>query len=491
MTFLPGLRVLDLTDDRGLLAGRMLADLGADVVQVEPPSGSTARRKAPHLRDADGRPRTDASYVWEAYAANKRGVVADLDSAEGQDLVRRLSAVADVVLETDGARVQRARGLDADDLMAANRRLVYASITAFGRTGPKAGYHTADLVLWAAGGPLDEHRDGDRPPLRVSLPQAYLHAAADAVTGVLLALRERETSGLGQLVDVSAQASLGIATLGHVLAAAVGDVSKDMSKGHTLEAPRIDQSGSGSATDPALKKWACVDGIVEFHIGIGPASGGFTNNFVQWMLKEGAPVERFAALDFRVVPQLLLSGEFTDADNAELRSVIADHFATRTKAEIIEAAMAYKLLCVPIFDTTDVRTSPQLASRDFLVQVGDGDRRRTLPGPFARTDADGFTILRPAPLLSEHTDEVLADWLSFQPATSAAPTRGSMVHRRLPLEGVKVVDFSWVVAGPVIGRALADFGATVIRVESSTRIETARWMQPFHDGKRESRSFAM
>src|SRR5919202_1421239 len=116
MAFLHDLRVLDLTDERGLLAGRMLADLGADVVQVEPPSGSPARRRVPHVRDDKGMPRADASYVWEGYAANKRGIVADLDSAEGQDLVRRLAAVADVVVECDGPRVQAGRRLDAEDL---------------------------------------------------------------------------------------------------------------------------------------------------------------------------------------------------------------------------------------------------------------------------------------------------------------------------------------------------------------------------------------
>ncbi|HYY10610.1 MAG TPA: CoA transferase, partial [Kineosporiaceae bacterium] len=152
MAFLHGLRVLDLTDERGLLAGRMLADLGADVVQVEPPTGSSARRRVPHIRNDEGTQRADASYVWEAYAANKRGIVADLDSPEGQELIRRLAAVADVVVESDGAHVQAGRRLDADDLQAVNARLVYASITAFGRTGPKADLHPADLVLWAAGG---------------------------------------------------------------------------------------------------------------------------------------------------------------------------------------------------------------------------------------------------------------------------------------------------------------------------------------------------
>ncbi|MBL7255971.1 CaiB/BaiF CoA-transferase family protein [Paractinoplanes lichenicola] len=460
MAFLSGYRILDLTDERGLLAGRILAELGADVVQVEPSTGSTARRR--------GR-----GFLWSAYAAGKRGITADLDTTEGQDLVRALAATADVVIESDGPSVQGPRGLDHPDLAAINPRLVYVSITAFGRTGPKAGYHASDLTVWAAGGPLDEHRDGDRPPLRVSLPQAFRHAATDAAAGAQLALLARHHTGRGQLVDVSTQAVLGAATLGHVLAHAVGDHPRDMSAGHTLEVKRVDQSGSGAATDPALKKWPCRDGLIEFHIGIGPASGGFTNAFLRWMADEGAPVERFAALDFRTVPAMIQAGEFSDDDVLELRAAIAAFLGAKTKDEVLEAAMQRRLLCVPIFDTTDVRNSRQLRAREFFRTVGE----HTLPGPFAQVSTDAFAEPRPAPRIGEHTAEVTAEWLD-----PAAPGPAASQQPRRPLEGLRVLDFSWVVAGPVIGRALADFGATVVRVESSVRIETARFMQPFQGG---------
>ncbi|WP_460438660.1 CaiB/BaiF CoA-transferase family protein [Amycolatopsis stemonae] len=460
MTFLDGVRVLDLTDERGLMAGRILADLGADVVQVEPPSGSSARQRLP--RPA-GEPAT--SYEWEAYAANKRGVLVNPDTPAGQRRIRDLAAAADVLIENDGPAVQSPRGLDYEDLRRANPRLVYVSITPFGRTGPKAGYAASDLTLWAAGGPLDEHRDGGRPPLRISIPQAWRHAAADAAAGAQLALLAR---GRGQLVDVSVQASLGAATLGHVLAHAVGDHPRGPDAGATL----IDQSGSGAATDPALKKWRCRDGLVEFHLGIGSAAGAFTGNFVRWMATEGVPLGRFADVDFRTLPKAIAAGEFTDEDTRELRALIAEFFSGRTKAEVLAAAVKHKLLCVPIFDTTDVRTSGQLAHRQFFTEVGD----RLLPGPFARvTGAPGPAVRRPAPRLGEHTEEVLAEW---QPIGSTVDGPA-----RLPLRGLKVLDFSWVVAGPVIGRALADFGATVVRVESSTKVETARYMQPFIGGK--------
>lgn len=475
--FLDGVRVLDLTDERGLAAGRVLADLGADVVQVEPVAGSTARCRKP--LPASG---PDNSCVWQAYAANKRGITADTDTEEGAELIRALARAADVLIESAEPGSLARHGLDVADLHAINPGLVYVSITAFGRTGPKAHLKAPDLVAWAAGGPLDEHRDGDRPPLRISLPQAYLHAALDAAAGALLALAARRRTGRGQLVDVAVQCSLTTATLGHALTYAVGDVPRDMTKGHVLEAPRVDQSGSGSNTDPAFKKWACLDGMIEFHIGIGPASGAFTNDFIAWLAEEGAPVDDFARLDFRTVPAKIASGEFSDDDSARLRAVIKQFFADRTKADVLEAAIKRKLLCVPICDIGDIIASPQLAARDYFLAVGEGDDTVLIPGPFVHTSLpNAASVRRRAPRLGEHQQEVLDEWL---PGPRPAAIRAASPRRHAaPLEGLKVVDFSWVVAGPLIGRALADFGATVVRVESAGRIETARFMQPFINGE--------
>ena len=467
MGFLAGYRVLDLTDERAMVAGRMLADLGADVVQVEPPGGSTARRYPP--LDPGG-----GSLFFDAFAANKRGVGADLDSSDGQRLIRELAAAADILIESADPGAMAARGLDWPDLERVNPRLVYVSVTPFGRTGPKAGYAESDLVLWAAGGPLDPHRDGSRPPVRVSLPQAYLHAGTDAAGGALLALLARHRTGRGQHVDVSAQASLGIATLGWVLAHAVGD---SWANWEQPARTRVDQSGSGSATPPAQKKWPCRDGTIEFHLGIGPATGAFTGGFMHWMVDEGAAGPEVLDIDWVTLPGRMKDGTFTGEDMAKVRAAIAAFLAGKTKREVLRAAMERKLLCVPVYDTADVAASEQLAARDFWVELGEGDRKRRLPGPFAKVSADAFAFRRPAPDPGEHTAEVRAEWVVPPDGPDAADGPPS-----LPLAGLKVLDLSWVVAGPVIGRALADFGATVIRVESSTRVETARHMPPFYGG---------
>jgi crotonobetainyl-CoA:carnitine CoA-transferase CaiB-like acyl-CoA transferase len=404
MGLLSPYRVLDLTDERGVLAGRLLADLGADVVQVEPPGGSSARRCPPFL--AAGTPQQE-SLFWEAYAANKRGITVDLDQPDGQQLVRQLARRADFVFESATPGVMAARGLDWPDLRALNPSLIYVSITAFGRSGPKSGYAECDLIVWAAGGPLNPHRDGDRPPLRISLPQAYLQASADAAGGALIAHHARVRSGMGQHVDVSAQASLGLATLGQVLAHAVGDEHPEFEP-----APRrMDQSGSGSGTDPTQKKWRCKDGLIEFHVGVGPAAGGFTSAFFKWLADEGEPVQEFVDLDWRRVPVLMEEGSCTEADLQRARAAVASFLSRKTKAEVLQAAMERKLLCVPIYDTADVANSAQLAARDYWVQLGEGSRQRRLPGRYAQVSIDGFAFRRPAPRVGEHTAEVLQEWL--------------------------------------------------------------------------------
>jgi crotonobetainyl-CoA:carnitine CoA-transferase CaiB-like acyl-CoA transferase len=487
MAFLDRYRVLDLTDERGLLAGRILSDLGADVVAAEPPGGSTARACGP-FQEVGGEKR---SLLWDAYAAGKRSVTADTGAEDGRALVRRLAASADFLIESaPPGRMARA-GLDWPQLRDVNPRLIYVSITPFGRTGPKADYAATDLICWAAGGPLDPHRDEVHGPVRISLPQAFLHASADAAAGALIAHHARQRTGHGQHVDVSAQASLGIATLGRVLAHAVGDERPEWDK----PIKRIDQSGSGSGTKPTLKKWACKDGLAELHLGVGPATGGFTNSLFGWLADEGEPVAGFTRLDWRQMPALVKAGTFTDADMEDARQIIAAFLKRKTKAEILEAAVARKLLCVPIYDTADVAGSAQLQARGYWAEVGDGPRRTRLPGRLATTSVHAPAVSRPAPLPGEHGPEVIAEWSrprspsagraaasAASPADAGDPAVGP-AGDALPLDGLKMLDLTWVVAGPVVGRSLADFGATVIRVESSVRTETARHMPPFHDGK--------
>jgi crotonobetainyl-CoA:carnitine CoA-transferase CaiB-like acyl-CoA transferase len=181
---------------------------------------------------------------------------------------------------------------------------------------------------------------------------------------------------------------------------------------------RVDQSGSGTGTSSHLKKWPCRDGLVEFHLAMGAAVGGFTNNFFRWLHDEGACSDRVAAWDWQTLPALVKTGEFTEDDMTEVRTAAAEFLAQRTKAEILDAAIRYRLLCIGISDTADLAASDQLAARGYFATVGEGPRRRTMPARWA-TGSIPLTDLRlPAPLIGEHTAEVVADWLGDDRALS-------------------------------------------------------------------------
>ena len=171
-------RVIDLSNEMGILCGQMLADLGADVIQVEPPGGSSARQTGPWLDDVPG---PERSLFWWAYARNKRSLVIDFDDPGEIEVLRKLAAGADFWIESEQPGRLASLGLGYEDLAALNPGLVYVSITPFGQTGPYAAYRGHDLVVVAMGGNAALTGDPDRPPLTCSLPPAYMHGGAEAV----------------------------------------------------------------------------------------------------------------------------------------------------------------------------------------------------------------------------------------------------------------------------------------------------------------------
>ena len=414
--FLSPYRVLDLSDERGLLAGHMLGRLGADVVQVEPLGGNTARACAPF---DPALPDGDNSFYWSAWASAKRGLACDLDRPGGQALLHRLLSRADFLIESADPAQRQAWGITPAQTAAAHPALVHVSVSAFGTSGPKAYWPATDLTVWAAGGPLLPNRDGDRAPLRISVPQTWQHAAGDAAAGALIAHFARLQTGRGQHVDVSAQASASICTLGATLAAQYGH--PDFVVPGAVAAPRrgLDLSGSGSRT--RRSKWRVKDGLVEMHIGIGPAAGRFANNLFRWLASEGACDADVANWDWVTLPQRVLAGELGEADLERARNSVARFFAKFTKEELLEQAMARRLLCAPVATPRDLLASRQLAQRGYFQTVTEASgARRTLPGAFHAGVPQGFAELRPAPSHGQHSNQVLADWLAMPPNEVAA-----------------------------------------------------------------------
>ncbi|WP_066793804.1 CoA transferase [Sphingomonas soli] len=400
-------RVIDLTDERGLLAGSMLARLGAEVIQVEPPHGNRGRRTAPF--DAEGR-----SCYWSAFAAGKKSVVLDLADAGNRERFLALVATADFLIESETPGYLDSLDLSREQLRAARPDLIHVSITPFGSDGPKRHFADAELILWAAGGPLHPNRDNNGVPLRISVPQAYLHAAADAAAGALIAHLARVTSGRGQHVDISVQQSVTQATIGSHLAAAVGHAG--FSVLNPPQTPgtkaKLDLSGSGSRT--RRSKWVVRDGLVEMHLGMGPATGERTNNLFAWMREANALPAELDDWNWVTLPKRLESGELNEESLEFARGAVARFLADKTKVEIQTEALARKLLASPINDVGDLLASEQLIARGAFQTVTEGDCTRTIPWAFAHGPDDMFAQASPAPQLGADTAEILAQLSNTQ-----------------------------------------------------------------------------
>ena len=453
-------RILDLSDERGQLAGFMLAQLGAEVIAVEPPGGSRSRFIGPFA--VDGVDPERGLRHW-AYNRGKASVVLDLaGSDDDRAALRRLAAGADALIESGAPGALGALGLGYDDLAAINPSLVYTSITPFGQDGPKAHWAATDLTVWAASGPLLILGDADRAPVQLAGGQAFANAAAEAAGVIVAALYERGTSGSGQHVDVSAQQAAAQSTQSGVLAAPNGGP------------PLMRQSGGVVMFGRQLQlQWPCADGYVSVTFLFGSAIGPATRRLMEVVCEEGHCDEATRDKDWLGYTGLLESGEESSEEYARVRRCVGSFCAAHTKTELVELAMQRALLIAPVNMIDDVVCLAQLEHREFWDDVG-GVR---FPGPYAKSSAVPLRRLGTAPRLGSDTRAVLAE----APRRPAAPARIEPAPTTRPLEGVRVLDFMWVMAGPAATRVLADLGATVVRVESSHRIDTARTLGPFKD----------
>ena len=387
-------RVLDLSTERGFLCGQILGDLGADVIKVEPVGGAPARGLGPFLNDTPG---PENALGWLAFNRNKRGITLNLEHAEGRALLRRLAARADLLIESENPGTMAARGLDYPALRAVNPALVYVAITPFGQDGPKAGYADSDLIVMAASGVLILSGDEDRAPLRMSVPQAYLHASADAAGAALIAYYERLNSGEGQQVDVAAQESIGLAGQSTALAALVNsDETRRMAGGAKMGPIRI----------PLV--WQCKDGLVSCVFLFGAAIGVFSRRLIDHMFAQGACGQAMKDTDWIGYGAKLLSGEEPMANYERCKEVIAAFFIGHTKTELFEMARANNLLIAPIATIDDVRRNPQFIAREYWQTVAHpSGASLTYPGPFARLSGKPIEYKRRAPMVGEHNREVL------------------------------------------------------------------------------------
>jgi len=447
---LDGVRVVDLTGLSGALCARLLGDLGADVVRVELPGGSATRQLGPF---SSGREDPEESLTDWFYNSNKRGIVLDWRTADGRTGLRALLARADVLVESEPPGELAKHGLAPATLCADQPRLVVTSITAFGQSGPRAHWRGAELVCAALGGIVFVNGHPGELPVAPFGLQAYHSAAAFGAIGTLAALFSREATGLGQHVDVS-------------IAAAASGALEHATSIYRLER-RVDTRRGSLHWTRCFRVGRCRDGYI-LHCILGDWT-----TLVEWVAGDGKAQD--------LVDATWQDSQYRRANAEHLFDVLDGWAADHSVAELMEGAQLRRLPYAMVQEPPALAHDEQLRERGFAVALEDRGRGCSVifPGPPFLLSRSPWRLRRPAPRLGEHQAEVRADpaWTGPDGATTTtAASSGRAPHRRAPgsgtgpalaraLDGVRVLDFTWVVAGPVGTRILADQGATVIKVE--------------------------
>ncbi|HEY94832.1 MAG TPA: CoA transferase [Dehalococcoidia bacterium] len=393
-TVLGPYRVLDLADEKGLLCGKILGDLGADVIKIEKPGGDEARRLGPFYHDD---PDPEKSLFWFALNTSKKGITLDIEQPEGREIFKQLVKTADFVIETFPPGYLDDLGLGYTDLETINPGVILVSITPFGQTGPYKNWKTADIVAWAMGGDMAPWGDVDRPPLHFSHhSQAYLHAGADGAQGALTALYYRWLTSEGQQIDVSIQESV-VQCLEHITG--MWDIRQVVQK-------RGGGGGMMLSNHRTTQIWPCKDGWVSWsHGGNSVLSPSFP--LIKWMEEEGVTSEFLKNFDWERPDFPQISQEEMD----QIEEPTARFFMERTKAELLEGAVKNRIMLYPVSTTPDLLESVQLKSRDFWQEIDHPELGITLtyPGAFAATSEAKPNLSRRAPHIGEHNREIYGE----------------------------------------------------------------------------------
>jgi benzylsuccinate CoA-transferase BbsE subunit len=400
-TLLGPYRVLDLSGGGCLLCGKLFGDLGADVIVVESPGGSPSRNVGPFFGDE---PDKEKSLFWYSYSNNKRGVTINLDMAEGRELFVKLAGASDFIIESFAVGYLEKLGISYSDLSRVNPRLIWVSITPYGRKGPKSWYKGCDLTSIAASGYMWVCGEADRAPVWISYPQASLNAALDAFAGAMFANWHRARSGDGQQVDVSIQeCSMRL--------------MQNINPLWELEGIVYKRSGNAYPTSSGVRRrlhWKCRDGYVCTFFGGGSGEMLLRQDreTVKWMNEKGMAPEWLQKFDWVNDYSADVVGQET-VDRVE--GVIGKFFSTMTMEEIFSEALKRKLPLAPVYSAKDICEEQQLQARGFWQKVEHEELGRTLNYvgcPVKMNPAEG-RVWRRAPKVGEHNNEVYHELLGI------------------------------------------------------------------------------
>ena len=447
MIDLSGMRVIELGSGvSAAWATKWMADLGADIIKVEAPGGDPLRERGP-FPISESAPDPDQAGFFHYLNANKRSVVLDLDDADDREALLALIGTAEAVVHNLPLHRLEETRLGWEDLHPLFPQLVVCAMTPFGLTGPHRNWRGEELTVANAGGwtylSPGTSTDPDRPPLKASGHQADLQTGATGAIATLAALYGARQTGQGEHIDVAGQA-------------VVGCMLEASLPRYTYSREVADRFGRKGLNPWGL--YACQDGLIFLMV----AEEDQWERLVDLMGRpDWAELEIFAKMSDRFL-------------NADALDIFMDEWvAGWTVDELFHEAQKRRICMAPVLETSDLVDNEHLKARGFLAQQNVAGQTLTVPGPPYRHSGGGWALRRDAPRLGEHQDEVTAEAKNLPlQSPEARGSKASSPSR--PLEGIRVLDLSWVWAGPYCTLQLAHLGADVVKVESASRSDLGR-----------------
>ena len=437
---LSGLRILDLASGAAAFCSKLLADLGAEVVKIEPPGGCPSRQAGPFVNDQKG---ADSSLSFWYHNSGKSSVTLDLENEPDRQKFIRLAASSDALVESFRPGYLEGIGLGYSGLCAVNPGLVVASVTGFGQSGPYAQYKSSSLIAAASGGQMYVCGRPGRQPLKAYGDQAYYTASLFAACGILLALRCRELTGRGQHIDISMREAVA-AALEHVLVQYFYD-------------KKVPGRQGSLQWNAASDIFACRDGHV----------------LLTFNREWDTLVELLGSKDMAagLAHPAWRDADFRRQHIGDIQKAINSWTCMQDREEIFRLGQDMRFPWAAVYSIRDVMHNDQLSERGYFVNAG----HLLKPGGFKAprpvidfADAPGYEW-KPAPAIGEH-DIRFEEALDHSGAPEGTPLRCGDLRPGAPggtpLHGIRVLDFTWMLAGPYATRLLADFGAEVIKVQS-------------------------
>jgi crotonobetainyl-CoA:carnitine CoA-transferase CaiB-like acyl-CoA transferase len=391
---LPPIRVLDLTEGGCMLGGKMLADMGADVIKIEPPGGSASRIQ-PYYKNLKD---PEKSLFWFAYNTNKRGVTLNLDKPKGQEIFKKLARTADIILESASPGYMAGLKLGYADICKIKPDIIYAAITPFGQDGPKSNHKSSDLTIVASSGFLNACGDPDRAPVWIGFPQASFYAGAEAAIGAMTAYWYRLDSGEGQFVDVSGQEA---------------NMSANMNSLPMWDVNKVEFNRVGAVSYVAATRvrqpiyFRCKDGYVMIlALGGNPPYVPSSEKLVKWMDEEGMAPDWLKKLNWQVdYNAAVLKQELAD----KVGKAIETFTLTKTKDQLYEeGAFGRQILVAPVSSTKNISEDIQLKARNYWTNIYHPELKTDVPygGQFVPMSETPIQFKRRAPLIGEHNKEI-------------------------------------------------------------------------------------